>query len=194
MTTARLSSKALFGGAVVCAVPAGFIDASDFRQVPDNQEVYVDPDAELGKDVSLIIELVEAIDCPAETTNAADRIAGTGETGTRGVVAHFNALAEDNGAVSSDIALLATAHVSQGGDVGLLVGTQNVPKYGKLDDVTTVRLALGCIHLNEHGTDVLVTFNAPSGSSYGSESDDTLLDLLRRIVQSFELKDSGLFG
>ena len=29
----------LFGGALVCSLPTGWIDASDLRPVPDNQEV-----------------------------------------------------------------------------------------------------------------------------------------------------------
>jgi hypothetical protein len=45
----------LFGGAITVSLPKGFIDASDFRQVPDNQEVLVRDDS----DVSLIIEVLQ---------------------------------------------------------------------------------------------------------------------------------------
>lgn len=34
----------LFGGAIVASIPSTFEDVSDIRQVPDNQEVYLDKD------------------------------------------------------------------------------------------------------------------------------------------------------
>ncbi|BBM97093.1 hypothetical protein MPTK1_1g02960 [Marchantia polymorpha subsp. ruderalis] len=50
-TTGRL----LFGGAITCRVPSRFVDVSDIREVPDNQEVLCDYDRE----ESIIIELLE---------------------------------------------------------------------------------------------------------------------------------------
>jgi hypothetical protein len=32
----------LFGGAITASIPSTFIDASDLRQIPDEQEVFVD--------------------------------------------------------------------------------------------------------------------------------------------------------
>jgi hypothetical protein len=45
----------LFGGAIEALIPAHFQDASQFRQIPDNQEVFVAGDS----DDSVIIELLE---------------------------------------------------------------------------------------------------------------------------------------
>ncbi|PVV00866.1 hypothetical protein BB560_004738 [Smittium megazygosporum] len=59
-------SRELFGGAMAMRIPADFIDARfvsiafypiEFRQVPDNQEVYVHKNSE----DSLIVELVEML-------------------------------------------------------------------------------------------------------------------------------------
>ena len=47
----------LFGGALQCLIPVGFVDISQFRQVPDNQEVFADA----NKDQSICIEIVERI-------------------------------------------------------------------------------------------------------------------------------------
>lgn len=44
----------LFGGAVEMAFPQRLIDVSDFRPVPDHQEVYADG----GEDQSLIVEVL----------------------------------------------------------------------------------------------------------------------------------------
>ena len=50
-----LEERKLFGGGISIKVPKTFKDVSTFRQVPDNQEVFVSPDS----DANLIIELLE---------------------------------------------------------------------------------------------------------------------------------------
>jgi hypothetical protein len=45
----------LYGGALKCALPSSFADASDMRQVPDNQEVWLD----LESGLTIIVELLE---------------------------------------------------------------------------------------------------------------------------------------
>jgi hypothetical protein len=65
------STKPLFGGAIRMMIPDNYRDvrfvestalpishSSDFRQVPDNQEAFVDADGES----SIIIELMEAVE------------------------------------------------------------------------------------------------------------------------------------
>ncbi|KAI5679052.1 hypothetical protein M9H77_10002 [Catharanthus roseus] len=47
--------RPLFGGAISSTFPLRFQDVSNVRQVPDHQEVYVDP----SRDESLIFELLE---------------------------------------------------------------------------------------------------------------------------------------
>lgn len=59
----ELVDRELFGGALGIKVPKDFKDVSEFRQVPDHQEVYVSNDS----DDSLIIELLEI---PSETAEA----------------------------------------------------------------------------------------------------------------------------
>jgi hypothetical protein len=55
-------SKTLFGGAIVCSLPASFKDISRIRQVPDQQEVYVEKDT----DISIIFELISYTDTIAD--------------------------------------------------------------------------------------------------------------------------------
>ncbi|XP_078182135.1 ran guanine nucleotide release factor, putative (Mog1/PsbP/DUF1795-like photosystem II reaction center PsbP family protein) [Carex rostrata] len=47
--------RPLFGGAISCSFPTRFQDVSNIRQVPDHQEVFVDP----SRDESLIFELLD---------------------------------------------------------------------------------------------------------------------------------------
>jgi Ran-interacting Mog1 protein len=40
---ASFSTQALYGGAISANLPKGFVDASELRQIPDHQEVYLSP-------------------------------------------------------------------------------------------------------------------------------------------------------
>jgi hypothetical protein len=53
-----MSTMALFGGAISVQLPDEFIDAESFRQVPDNQHVFVSKTS----NVSIIIELIQMED------------------------------------------------------------------------------------------------------------------------------------
>lgn len=50
-------STPLFGGAIVCDLPEHFADVSRLRQVPDNQEVYIDKDGF----TSIIVDITERV-------------------------------------------------------------------------------------------------------------------------------------
>jgi len=50
-------SAPLFGGALVCDLPDKFADVSTLRQVPDNQEVYIDKDGF----TSIIFDITERV-------------------------------------------------------------------------------------------------------------------------------------
>ncbi|KAI9349695.1 hypothetical protein BDR26DRAFT_852620, partial [Obelidium mucronatum] len=76
----------LFGGAISLSIPAAFVDASLFRQVPDHQEVFV---SSQDKSQSLIVEILEM------TTESDDA-----------VLFHFNELAVDNDAQLPDNAIV----------------------------------------------------------------------------------------
>ncbi|KAJ1727136.1 hypothetical protein LPJ61_004734, partial [Coemansia biformis] len=51
-----LASRDLYGGAMSMAVPSGMVDVSNFRTVPDNQEVFAD-----DNDCSVIVEILESV-------------------------------------------------------------------------------------------------------------------------------------
>ncbi|XP_047961623.1 ran guanine nucleotide release factor-like [Salvia hispanica] len=55
MPTDLCTQRPLFGGAVSSTFPLRFQDVSNMRQVPDHQEVFVDP----SRDESLIFELLD---------------------------------------------------------------------------------------------------------------------------------------
>ncbi|XP_021299878.1 probable ran guanine nucleotide release factor isoform X2 [Herrania umbratica] len=55
MSADLYSERPLFGGAILTTFPLRFQDVSNIRQVPDHQEVFVDP----ARDESLIFELLD---------------------------------------------------------------------------------------------------------------------------------------
>jgi hypothetical protein len=54
----------LFGGAIESSIPLGFKDASLFREIPDNQEVFVG-DEELV-DYSIVFDIMEMVNSNTE--------------------------------------------------------------------------------------------------------------------------------
>lgn len=57
-----LEERELFGSGIKILVPKDFKDVSDFRQVPDHQEVFVSNDS----DATLIVELLESPSEPSD--------------------------------------------------------------------------------------------------------------------------------
>lgn len=53
----------LFGGALECALPDNFADVSKLRQVPDNQEVFIDKDGF----TSIIFDITERVGGPGSS-------------------------------------------------------------------------------------------------------------------------------
>ncbi|OWZ30215.1 hypothetical protein C347_04494 [Cryptococcus neoformans AD2-60a] len=83
-----LSSQSLFGGAISLDLPQNSIDASDLRQIPNNQEVFLFPHS----DTALVLEILEMVE----------------EGGARGDLweaakFHFNSIAHDNASLDSTI-------------------------------------------------------------------------------------------
>jgi hypothetical protein len=74
--------RELFGGAFTMAIEPRFVDCSQFRPIPDTQEVFSDA----ASDQSVIVEILEM---PTSPEHAAEF--------------HFGALASDNSAASATI-------------------------------------------------------------------------------------------
>ncbi|VDO73853.1 unnamed protein product [Schistosoma mattheei] len=53
-----MQSHPLFDGAFQCLLPTNVVDASDLRQIPDNQEVFVHP----STSQSITIDILEYVD------------------------------------------------------------------------------------------------------------------------------------
>ncbi|WFD34340.1 hypothetical protein MCUN1_001179 [Malassezia cuniculi] len=164
----------LFGGAVTVAAPAGLIDASNFRQVPDTQEVLLSPDS----DISLIVEILQQVGEGA--TQAALDAA---------VRYHFDSLAHDNDAKQSHIDWV---EAQDGGDgesthPALLGGTQRVCKFGKEALEDTVYVWVAVVRVPSKGIDVVLSVNSPNAPRDGDA-------IFRTAAKSLRIIDYGLFA
>ncbi|BHF60133.1 hypothetical protein SprV_0100309400 [Sparganum proliferum] len=121
---AMLETRALFGGAFQILLPASFKDVSTFRQVPDNQEVFVNDD----NNESLSIDILDSVD--ATSPEEAARL-------------HFEAIAECNAASSSTIQAVRVHALDSCPSVVLVHGLQKVAKFNQVEeDLVRITFAL----------------------------------------------------
>ncbi|XP_048374363.1 ran guanine nucleotide release factor [Sphaerodactylus townsendi] len=179
----------LFGGAFSAFLPPGSLDVSEFRQVPDNQEVCVHP----STDQSIIMELLEyQAGVPDETA----------------VRYHFEDVVGASGGaeVLSQESLAPHVLALEGcSSAWHLTACQLVAKFDE-EAKNEVRMHLTLLRLPQHGTDVLLTFNDPtrihplsSSAARGTEVPAPSLppwtvEDFHTFVRSLRLLDPGIFG
>ncbi|CAH8517013.1 unnamed protein product [Schistosoma margrebowiei] len=142
-----MQSHPLFDGAFQCLLPTNVVDASDLRQIPDNQEVFVHP----STSQSITIDILEYVD--ASNHEDAARM-------------HFNEIGAANEATDSNISSLRTVSLHNPdpycSSVVLLSGQQKVSKFNQSnEDVVFIYMAL--YRYTQFQADVLVVVNNPDG-------------------------------
>lgn len=143
--------RALFGGALQCAIPKRFDDISAVRQVPDHQEVFSDADS----DQSIIIELnsyVDHTEC-AEPNIAAyymDDLAQVNEA------THCRMLVPQSALTQGELPLIEAPLPKY-----YCIAEQHVSKF-KEQARNTIQIYMAIIRLQQVKTDILLTFNIPT--------------------------------
>lgn len=196
-----MSTKELYGGAIVAAIPNGFVDASMFREIPDTQEVYVSQSV----DDSLVIDLMEAV----QGSNIDDI-----------VNIHLNEIAEINNVANHEYSRIFSKEVPvsklEQGTVGYVtISIEPARKWGREAqlqktaenlDAPLLAMVLGLVQLERAKTDLLVTFNIPIVSKADYErlmSGDAEnlpervqngLKSVEQFLETLEVKDWKLFG
>ena len=180
----------LFGGAFVISLPKRFIDLSDFRLVPDHQEVWSDA----HQDESVIVELVERVSEQKDDKAAAY---------------HFNDIAETSSSsetkiVSAGVFAASSFEMAKLYHSSWTFGTQRVSK-GRdgADKANVIALYLVLIRLKQFETDLLISLNAPIQIHADSQAKSAknavkppqeTLQLFKRIVATFKIKDLSIFN
>lgn len=144
MSTAALTAE-LFGGALSVDLGVDWLDVSDMRPVPDNQEVWMERN---GAHRSLVIELLELVDVPDDEA----------------ATVHFQEISSANGAKTATV--FDTSCIFDGlsssvrhlGPAHFLCGKQ------VLTDNTVLLVHIGLLRLRPRATDLLVSLSRPVDS------------------------------
>ncbi|KAG9511568.1 Mog1p/PsbP-like protein, partial [Aureobasidium melanogenum] len=179
----------LYGGAMTVELPSNFADVSQIRQVPDNQEVYLDKDG-LSSIVFDILERVDKPDLDALKYHLED-IVEDDVNGTK--------LWTSNSAVLSKLPSQTPAYTL----FATHTASADAVSRGKAPDFTGILLTL--IRLERQQTDLVICINVPHVDGEYNKDDvnpsagkqGPMLDVATssrdRILQTFEIKDWDLF-
>eukprot|EP00890_Picochlorum_soloecismus_P000538 jgi/Picsp_1/1485/NSC_04963-R1_protein len=193
------SERLLFGSAIRASIPSRFQDVSDFRPVPDHQEVFTDA----AVDQSLIIEVVEMQNIGIHE----------GENGSQIGQFYFQDLLETNDAQGGNIRMtrrLGQEEIRLESCSAFLVEGEMAAQKGRSSHrqgqgINKIHILLAIIRIPEKQTDILISLNTPMfihedsvsaqdlGAGFKSlhESADALF---LQILESFKITDWSLFG
>lgn len=190
----ELVSQPLYGGAIEILLPKGYMDVSQIREIPDNQEVFVNNNdiqstgSNSGNE-SIIVELMESVGV---------------EDGEAALIEHCKEIVDINYS-NKDLSKsfdesfeVLDVQVVRANRLICKVKQKNVGKWENNKElVQELDLYIGLIRLTEFDADALITFNVPiSALRSNDEGNDTAkyTELLKQMVLSFDLKDKHLFG
>lgn len=177
--TTTMSNYELYGGAITVNLPANLIDASDMRQVPDAQEVFLDRNS----DMSIIFEILDRVE-PADLDEAARF--------------HFDSIAHDSSAQSStvddvripDEQRQAPPHTPK---PILLEGVQQVAKFNRTQ-LDNVKIFLALYRLTELPHDIVFVLNVPLTASTNTQFLQLIRSMFADAASSLVIEDFALFG
>ncbi|KZV70487.1 Mog1p/PsbP-like protein [Peniophora sp. CONT] len=168
------SKRDLFGGAITATLPTSLIDASDLRQIPDTQEVFLSPTS----DVSIILEILESV--PATDLIDAAKY-------------HFNSLAHDNDATAATVLTVTTIPNDRGDGTPsptVLSGTQQVRKFNRTN-ADDVRIYMAVYRVPGKSVDAVLTMNVPF---VDQAQLDEARDVFNAAARSLAIVDYALFA
>ncbi|KAL0030274.1 hypothetical protein WJX77_007077 [Trebouxia sp. C0004] len=192
MLDEQLITRALFGGAIKMSLPQRFVDVSDYRPVPDHQEVWTDATL----DQSVILEIVEHQPVPDQDC----------------CKLYFNDVAEHNQAATCQIQSIRCPTTEEIPEVAgealkaVVTGLQSVAK-GRQEAHTAndVQIQLAVFRYPDRGSDILVTMNTPVFINEASAAAQhtgaghktahrSAPELFASMLKTFHIFDYTLFG
>lgn len=162
--------RPLFGGAFQCQLPETWVDVSNVRQVPDNQECWLDPNT----NTMIVIEIVEY------QTSVSDADA----------VSYFlQDLAEANGAVNDIVESIEAPMVQSLPEGSRLCAGRSRQQIsiGRSTSapLMNVKIELCAIRLPRVESEILISLNSSEGPTETG---------FAAIVSSLRINDWSLFG
>ncbi|KAI9897071.1 hypothetical protein N3K66_008093 [Trichothecium roseum] len=187
-------STPLFGGAIICELPEKFADVSKLRQVPDNQEVWIDKDGF----TSIIFDITERVG-----------EAGSGpEIDGRALTTHLEEMvgADVDGLKIWNTAETDFSRLETGTPAYTLISTQTPRSKDRSSSPDFTALIMTLLRLEKEKTDILITVNVPHIKGEYDEDEVDLelgkqgkligdaVEYSARIWSTFKIKDWGLFA
>ena len=186
------NTHSLFGGAFTCFLPNNALDASEIRDIPDNQEVF----CHKNTDQSIMVDILEYQD----HVNGSDA-----------VKYHFLDLVESNDAGNDHEIIMiesipkSSICMTESSDAWFLTGRQNISKFKEESQAKNcVDMYTMLYRLPQYHTDILIILNNPVSISKDSSSslhansllssDAWTLDMFKQIACSLTLHNCDIFG
>ncbi|KAL5598498.1 hypothetical protein BROUX41_003565 [Berkeleyomyces rouxiae] len=189
-------STPLYGGAIVADLPAGYVDVSTIRSVPDHQEVFLDSDGF----TSIVIELNERIGAPVSSAQ------GDADALTQHLMDLVGEESKDCVRVWSS-APATFSKVDSKYPAYTLIATDASPaRPGNRKPPVFTALIMTMVRVEDKDTDILITANVPHIKGEYDEAGVDLdagkqgplitraLEYAEQIQRSFDIRDYSLFG
>lgn len=174
----EVKRRQLFGGSISALVPENFLDVSQLRSIPDNQEVFVDKISSL----SLIVEIVE-YQTQVENDKAAEF--HFKDIGTANDASEFTLIEKSSVSIKN---LVTNADVKDT-TAYCVIGQQRVAKFNS-EALNNVTLELAVIRIKDQKSEILISLNNPENSNGTLNFSETFL----KVVSSFKIENTKLFG
>lgn len=177
--------RGLYGGAIEAELAENYADVSQFRQVPDHQEVLVDGETE----ISVIVELLDMDQSSKNNADSTDALSA--------IKNQFFDLATCNESTENSIISVANLqnegfmpHIDDTFPKMALIGKQTVGKYRTRPDmrVDVVYIIMVLVKLTNVATDVLISMNIPS-VDLKTESGEVELEQLLNVLELLSAKE-----
>ncbi|EGC38065.1 hypothetical protein DICPUDRAFT_29264 [Dictyostelium purpureum] len=185
--TSNFVKRPLYGGAIEISIPERFRDITQFRQVPDHQEVFVDEKS----DQSFIVEL-------NEKQSVVD---------DQAILFHYENLTEELELPKEKSVVLNQRKLTNdelpnfpNNPKYILLAQQKVAKF-KESAENTVNLYMLLVRLEKQNTDILIILNdtieiSPASSSKNAQTQTNQSEveaLFLNSIKSFKINDYSLF-
>lgn len=210
----QYAPRDFYGGAIKGLIPQSWVDASDVREVPDHQEVFLSPTTL----TSQIVEINQRVSAD-ETTSLSHLLPSTSTPDEAAALYHIHDICDEDdkleivtGPTSVSMGKLLTSGISAYRGV---VRVTSPKKQGRGTEVaraavagssaeglltSTVSLHYLLVRLGEQETDLVVFVNVPheefekAGDLGGLEGEEGLArGLIGGLVEVLEVVDWGLF-
>lgn len=206
----EIATRELYGGAITVQLPADVVDASDLREIPDHQEVFLS-NRTLTSIIFEINEYQQPSSVISESSNnaASDEAAASyhlkdviddtdhlSDSGIQTVRTRLSQPSMSKFSAYQSTATIVSPELDRSRKSTLPLAWQTTPAQ-KEQLVGTIQLL---VRMEDYDTDLCVRINVPlkefgDSQSEAAQNEVTVaMEVMKSIIESIDIKDFGLFG